>query len=109
MQTLKRRPAVQRSRRRRNRPKISKRRLVLAAVAAFLLISAGRSVLPALGIVAPGLPSLGGDDTATPEPQLKTPPAPTIDLNGVLEQGGGAPMISQIGGQERIGGAGTFS
>ena len=52
MQTLKRRRAPagttgkRRSRKRLSRPKISGRRLLLAAVAAFLLISVGRSVLP---------------------------------------------------------------
>ena len=68
MQTLKRRLAPakrrpasagptgkRRSRKRLSRPKISGRRLLVAAVSVFLLFSVGRSVLPALGIEAPGL------------------------------------------------------
>jgi hypothetical protein len=125
MQTLKRRRAAPASsaksaasakaatRTRRKKPvrrkKLSTRRVVLAVVAAFLLISVGRSVLPALGIEAPGLPKFGGNDTPTPDTVTKAPPAPTIDLNGVLVQGGGAPMITLNPGLVRLGGTVTVS
>lgn len=116
MQTLKRRRAPagttgKRPRRRRvTRPKISGRRLLIAAVAAFLLISVGRSVLPALGIQAPGLPSFGGGgDTPTEAPTTKAPKAPTVDLNGVMVHGGGEPMITLNPGLVRLGGTVTAS
>ncbi|MET7418363.1 hypothetical protein [Dactylosporangium sp. NPDC005555] len=116
MQTLKRRRAPagttgKRPRRRRvTRPKISGRRLLIAAVATFLLISVGRSVLPALGIEAPGLPSFGGGgDTPTEAPTTKAPKAPTVDLNGVMVQGGGEPMITLNPGLVRLGGTVTAS
>lgn len=116
MQTLKRRRAQagttgkRRSRRRLSRPKISGRRVLLAAVAAFLLISVGRSVLPALGIEAPGLPSFGGGgDGPADAPTTKAPKAPTVDLNGVMVQGGGEPMITLNPGLVRLGGTVTVS
>ncbi|MEV0128223.1 hypothetical protein AB0H83_07105 [Dactylosporangium sp. NPDC050688] len=117
MQTLKRRRAPagttrkRPGRRRLSRPKISGRRLLVAAVAAFLLVSVGRSVLPAIGIEAPGLPSFGGggDDTPTDAPTTKAPKAPTVDLNGVMVHGGGEPMITLNPGLVRLGGTVTVS
>ncbi|GAA2614428.1 hypothetical protein GCM10010399_51590 [Dactylosporangium fulvum] len=92
---------------RRTRKKLSTRRIILAAVAAFLLISLGRSVLPALGIEAPGLPKFGGGDQPTTETRTKEPPPPTIDLNGVLVHGGDTPMITLNPGLVRLGGTVT--
>ncbi len=117
MQTLKRRRAPagttgkRSGRRRLSRPKISGRRLLVAAVAAFLLVSVGRSVLPAIGIEAPGLPSFGGGggDTPTDAPTTKAPKAPTVDLNGVMVHGGGEPMITLNPGLVRLGGTVTVS
>lgn len=115
MQTLKRRRAPvgttgkRRSRKRLARPKISGRRVLVAAVAAFLLISVGRSVLPALGIEAPGMPSFGGGDSPTDAPTTKAPKAPTVDLNGVMVHGGGEPMITLNPGLVRLGGTVTVS
>jgi hypothetical protein len=102
MQTMKRRPAATRSRRRR--PKISRKRLLLAGAAAVLLVVAGKSLLPALGVEAPGLSQ--GDDEPTAV-KTKAPPAPTIDLNGVMVQGGGAPMITVNPGLVQLGGTVT--
>ncbi|MEU7868539.1 hypothetical protein [Dactylosporangium sp. NPDC049140] len=106
MQTLKHRPASGRAGKRK-RPKISRKRLLLAGVAAVLLITLGRSLLPALGISAPGLG--GSADDAPTEVQTKAPPAPTIDLNGVMVQGGGTPMITLNPGLVRLGGGVTVS
>src|SRR5689334_5780240 len=102
----KRRPAAAKRRRRVSRPKISGRRLLIAAVAAFLLISVGRSVLPALGIDTPKLPSFGGGGEDTPTaPVTKAPKAPTVDLNGVMVHGGGDPMVTLNPGLVRLGGS----
>ncbi|WP_433078278.1 hypothetical protein ACQP1P_36900 [Dactylosporangium sp. CA-052675] len=104
MQTLKHRPAAGRNRKRK-RPKISRKRLLLAGVAVVVLVTAGRSLLPALGISAP---SLGGSTEETPSTVItKAPPAPTIDLNGVMVQGGGSPMITLNPGLVRLGGGVT--
>ncbi|WP_432975622.1 hypothetical protein [Dactylosporangium sp. CA-233914] len=106
MQTLKHRPAARRGRGRGKRPKISRKRLLLAGVAAVLLVMLGRSLLPAMGIKAPGLG--GGQPGAEPtQVQTKAPPPPTIDLNGVLVQGGGSPMITLNPGLVRLGGTVT--
>ncbi|GAA3267884.1 hypothetical protein Dvina_42320 [Dactylosporangium vinaceum] len=105
MQTLKRRPAATGPRRKkRQRPKISRKRLLVAAAAAFLLVMLGRSLLPALGIQTP---SLGEGDAEPTQVQTKAPPAPTIDLNGVMVQGGGAAMITLNPGLVRLGGTVT--
>ncbi|MER7008655.1 hypothetical protein ABT297_37170 [Dactylosporangium sp. NPDC000555] len=107
MQSLKHRPAVPRgkSRRKRANVKLSRKRLLLAAAAAVLLVMVGRSLLPALGISAPGL---GGKPTETPtEIQTKSPPAPQVDLNGVMVPGGGAPMITLNPGLVQLGGTVT--
>ncbi|GAA3242369.1 hypothetical protein ACFO1B_30335 [Dactylosporangium siamense] len=123
MQTLKRRLAPakrrpasaglagkRRSRKRLARPKISGRRILVAVVAVFLLFSVGRSVLPALGIETPGLPSFGGGgDTPTDAPTTKAPKAPTVDLNGVMVPGGGEPMITLNPGLVRLGGTVTVN
>jgi hypothetical protein len=108
MQTVKPRAAAGRGpRRNRKRPRISRKRLFVAGIAALLLIMLGRSLLPALGIEAPGL---GGQAEDTPtEVQTKAPPAPTIDLNGVMVQGGGVPMITLNPGLVRLGGTVTVS
>ncbi|MET7400674.1 hypothetical protein ABZS66_45065 [Dactylosporangium sp. NPDC005572] len=119
MQTLKRRRAAPATARtspanrrkkslRRRKIKISPRRLLLAAAAAFLLLMVGRSVLPAMGIEAPGLPKFGSEPTPD-TPQTKAPPAPTIDLNGVLVHGGDTPMITLNPGLVRLGGTVTVS
>ena len=106
----KRRPAAAKRRRRVSRPKISGRRLLIAAVAAFLLISVGRSVLPALGIDTPKMPSFGGGGEETPTaPVTKAPKAPTVDLNGVMVHGGGDPMVTLNPGLVRLGGSVTAS
>src|SRR3954447_19669809 len=106
MQTLKPRPAAGRGpRRNRKRPRISRKRLLMAGIAAVLLVTLGRSLLPALGVEAPGL---GGQAEETPtEVRTKAPPAPTIDLNGVMVQGGGVPMITLNPGLVRLGGTVT--
>jgi hypothetical protein len=107
MQSLKRRPANPRvkGRRKRAKVKLSRKRVLLAGAAAVLMVLVGRSLLPALGVSAPGLGS-GADDTPT-EVQTKAPPAPTIDLNGVMVQGGGTPMITLNPGLVRLGGGVT--
>ncbi|WP_433207794.1 hypothetical protein ACQP00_42070 [Dactylosporangium sp. CS-047395] len=108
MQTLKHRPALNRTRKRkRTKVKISRKRLLLAGAAAVLLVMIGRSLLPALGISAPGIG--GGAEDAPTEVQTKAPPAPTIDLNGVMVQGGGTPMITLNPGLVRLGGGVTVS
>ncbi|MFG2042685.1 hypothetical protein [Dactylosporangium sp. NPDC048998] len=107
MQPLKHRPAVPRGKPRRKRAKVklNRKRLLLAAAAAVLLVMAGRSLLPALGISAPGL---GGKPAESPtEVQTKAPPAPQVDLNGVMVPGGGAPMITLNPGLVRLGGTVT--
>jgi hypothetical protein len=104
MQTVKHRPAAGRARKKK-RPKVSRKRLLLAGVAAVLLVMLGRSLLPAMGIQAPGL---GSKPEETPtEVQTKAPPAPTIDLNGVMVPGGGSPMITLNPGLVRLGGTVT--
>ncbi|WP_432837031.1 hypothetical protein [Dactylosporangium sp. CA-092794] len=108
MQPLKHRPAVPRAKARRkraNKVKLSRKRLLLAAVAALLLIMAGRSLLPALGVSAPGV---GGGTEPTPtEIVTKAPKAPSVDLNGVMVPGGGSPMITLNPGLVRLGGTVT--
>jgi hypothetical protein len=107
MQSLKHRPAIPRvkGRRKRAKVKLSRKRVLLAGAAAVLMVLVGRSLLPALGVSAPGLGG-GADDTPT-EVQTKAPPAPTIDLNGVMVQGGGSPMITLNPGLVRLGGGVT--
>jgi hypothetical protein len=101
MQTLKHRPAA---RGRRKRTRISRKRLLLAGVATLLLIAVGRSLLPALGVQAPGLSGPADEPTTV---RTKAPPAPTIDLNGVMVHGGGTPMITLNPGLVRLGGTVT--
>jgi hypothetical protein len=103
MQTLKHRPSAARGR--RKRPKISRKRLLLAGLATLLLIAVGRSLLPALGVSAPGLGSGPGDEPT--DVRTKAPPAPTIDLNGVMVHGGNTPMITLNPGLVRLGGTVT--
>ncbi|GAA2370593.1 hypothetical protein [Dactylosporangium salmoneum] len=107
MQSLKHRPAIPRGkgRRKRGKVKLSGKRVLLAGAAALLMVLVGRSLLPALGISAPGL-GHGGDETPT-EVETKAPPPPTIDLNGVMVQGGGSPMITLNPGLVRLGGGVT--
>lgn len=105
MQQTKRRPAVPRAKSRkraiaRKRVRLSRQRLLLAAIAAVLLIMVGRSLLPAMGVSGLG----GGKPAESPtEVQTKAPPAPTIDLNGVMVPGGGSPMITLNPGLVRLG------
>ncbi|MGI5237543.1 hypothetical protein [Dactylosporangium sp. CA-139066] len=112
MQSLKHRPAIPRGKGRRKRAKakfkLSRKRVLLAGAAAVLMVLVGRSLLPALGVSAPGLGGGGAEETPT-EVQTKAPPAPTIDLNGVLVQGGGSPMITLNPGLVRLGGGVTVS
>ncbi|HTJ34008.1 MAG TPA: hypothetical protein VL738_12325 [Dactylosporangium sp.] len=109
MQSLKHRPAIPRgkSRRKRAKVKLSRKRVLLAGAAAVLMVLVGRSLLPALGVSAPGL---GGHPDETPTDVVtKAPPAPTIDLNGVMIHGGGTPMITLNPGLVRLGGNVTVS
>src|SRR5262249_37653877 len=92
-----------------NRPKNSRskgKRALIAVVAAFALITVGRSVLPALGIDTPKVPSIGGGgaEPTTSDEVTKAPPAPTVDLNGVLVPGGDGPMVTLNPGLVRLGG-----
>src|SRR5439155_17790113 len=67
------------------------KRIALVAVALFVVVSVGRSVLPALGV---RLPSAGSRPAHTPTTKAASPPAPTVNLDGVPILGGGQPMIT---------------
>src|SRR5262245_20759135 len=108
MQSLKHRPAIPRVKGRRKRAKIklSRKRVLLAGAAAVLMVLVGKSLLPAMGVSAPGL---GGGNGEPTDVVTKAPSPPTIDLNGVMVHGGGTPMITQNPGLVRVGGNVTVS
>jgi hypothetical protein len=74
------------------------KRAALAVVALFVVVSVGRSLLPALGVSLPGRSSSG-----KPTTQAKNPPQPTVNLDGVAILGGGQPIITLNPGLVRPG------
>jgi hypothetical protein len=78
------------------------KRVALGALALFVLVSVGRSLLPGTG----GSVSPGG--SAGSSPAAESPP-PTVTLDGVLVPEGGAPMITLNPGLVRLGGPVTVT
>jgi hypothetical protein len=69
------------------------KRAALGVLALFVVISVGRSVLPALGIKAPGGGGPAGNPTGK-STQAKGLPKPAATLGGVQVLGGGGPLIT---------------
>src|SRR5438034_5797181 len=67
------------------------KRIALVAVALFVVVSVGRSVLPALGV---RLPAVGSRPAHAPTTKAASPPAPAVNLDGVPILGGGQPMLT---------------
>jgi hypothetical protein len=65
------------------------KRLVILAVALFVVVNLARSVLPTLGIRTP----VGGNPTSGATTAKTTPPA-TAEVNGVKVLGSGAPIVT---------------
>jgi hypothetical protein len=73
------------------------RRVVLAGVAMFVVITVGRSLLP-------GATAGSGSNDPSGEPSATESPPATVKLDGVLVPEGGAPMITLNPGLVRLGG-----
>ncbi len=69
------------------------KRVALGVLALFIVISVGRSVLPALGIKAPGGGNPAGNSTGK-STKAKDLPKPAATLGGVQVLGGGGPLIT---------------
>ena len=77
------------------------KRVALGAVVLFVVYSVGRSLLPALGVHAPGT---GGRSQPSSQPTTaKSAPPPAVNLNGVPVLGGGKPLITLNPGLVRPG------
>jgi hypothetical protein len=70
------------------------KRIALVAVALFVAVSVGRSVLPALGLRLPAIGSRAAHAPNAKSTKAASPPAPTVNLDGVPILGGGQPMIT---------------
>ncbi len=81
------------------------KRVALGTVVLLVVLSVGRSVLPALGIDLPGKPQLPGKSQRTGKPttKAKSPPPPTVKLDGIPILGGGQPLITLNPGLVRPG------
>jgi len=87
------------------RPRRRWKQVALGVVVLFVVLSVGRSVLPALGIRMPDKVQLPGKSQRTGQPTTKakkTPP-PTVNLDGIPILGGDQPLITLNPGLVRPG------